>query len=42
MRHILAADPGTALGWNQPNDVLYLIDPQQQTRTAIRVLTSQG
>jgi hypothetical protein len=41
MRHVLAADPDTTLGWNQPNDVLYQIDPQQRTRTAIRVLASQ-
>jgi broad specificity phosphatase PhoE len=38
MRHILAADPTAALGWNQPNDVLHQIGPRQQTR----IFTTQG
>lgn len=42
MRHILAARTATALGWQQPNDVLYQIDPQQQTRIAIHIRTNAG
>lgn len=37
MRNLLAAPVSTALGWKQPNDVIYQIDPEQRTRTAITV-----
>jgi broad specificity phosphatase PhoE len=35
MRNLLAVPAATALGWKQPNDVIYQIDPEQRTRTAI-------
>jgi probable phosphoglycerate mutase len=36
MRRLLGVDPATALGWSQPNDVVYQIDPRRRTRTAVR------
>lgn len=35
MAGLLAVPVATALGWKQPNDVIYQIDPEQRTRTAI-------
>jgi len=36
MRRLLGVDPATALGWSQPNDVVYQIDPRRRIRTAVR------
>jgi hypothetical protein len=40
LRHLLGADPTTALGWNQPHDVIYRVDVGSRAVVEVRV-TSQ-
>ena len=37
LRHLLGADPTTALGWSQPHDVIYRIDLGSRAVAEIRV-----
>jgi probable phosphoglycerate mutase len=37
LRHLLGADPMTALGWNQPHDVIYRVDMGTRVVAEVRV-----